>query len=253
MKKFALTLTLALALILSLAACGGNPAPTDTPVPPTPSPAPSEPAAEETVYTTVINEADVTFTVSADQKSIAVDTMGMTVKGACEVADNVLTFGEQTEGNDQIWASLSKNQYTLNADGTATAIEGAPEQSGEPEQSADPAQGDDPSYPENSLVLDFTPDINEQLRKTFYVESGTWGTAFGGQGDYTPTDSADELFAWTTGKEGSSFLLTFFADGTYKFEFTDMKVEETGTWTWSGWKLTVTTAGGTSFTGSINK
>lgn len=78
-----------------LAACGGNPAPTDTPVPPTPSPAPSEPAAEETVYTTVINEADVTFTVSADQKSIAVDTMGMTVKGACEVADNVLTFGDR--------------------------------------------------------------------------------------------------------------------------------------------------------------
>lgn len=249
MKKFALTLTLALALILSLAACGGNPAPTDTPVPP----APSEPAAEDTVYTTVINEADVTFTLSADQKSIAVDTMGMTVEGACEVADNVLTFGEQTEGNDQIWASLSKNQYTLNTDGTATVIEGAPEQSDEPEQSADPAQGEEPSYPENSLVLDFTSDINEQLRKTFYVESSTWGVAFDGQGDYTPTDSADELFAWTTGKIDSSFRLTFFADGTYKFEFTDMNVEETGTWTWSDWTLTVTTAGGSSFTGNINK
>ena len=232
MKKFALTLTLALALILSLAACGGNPAPTDTPVSPTPTPAPSEPAAEDTVYTTVINEADVTFTLSADQKSIAVDTMGMTVEGACEVADNVLTFGEQTEGNDQIWASLSKNQYTLNADGTATVIEGAPE---------------------NSLVLDFTSDINEQLRKTFYVESGTWGVAFGGQGDYTPTDSADELFAWTTGKVDSSFKLTFFADGTYKFEFTDMSVEETGTWTWSDWTLTVTTAKENSFTAEITK
>lgn len=248
MKKFALTLTLALALILSLAACGGNPAPT-----PTSTPAPSGPTAESTVYTTVINEADVTFTVSADQKSIVVDAMGMTVEGACEVADNVLTFGEQTEGNDQIWASLSKNQYTLNADGTATVIEGAPEQSDEPEQSTDPAQGEQPLYPENSLVLDFTSDINEQLRKTFYVESGTWGVAFGGQGDYTPTDSADELFAWTTGKVDSSFKLTFFADGTYKFEFTDMSVEETGTWIWADWKLTVTTANGNSFTAEITK
>lgn len=39
----------------------------------------------------------------------------------------------------------------------------------------------------------------------------------------------------------------------FKAEFTDMSVEETGTWTWSGWKLTVTTAGGNSFTGSVNK
>ena len=247
MKKFALTLTLALTMILTLAACGGEPAPTATPVPPMPTPAPSEPAAESKVYSTVINEADVTFTLADDQKSIVVDAMGMSVEGTCEVADNVLTFGDQTSGNAQIWASLGKNQYTINADGTATVIEGAPEQSDAPEQS------EEPSYPENSLVLDFTSDTSEQLQKTFYVESGTWGAAFGGQGDYTPTDSANELFAWTTGKVDSSFHLTFFADGTYKFEFTDMSVEETGTWTWADWKLTVTTAGGSSFTSSISK
>lgn len=245
MKKFALTLTLALALVFTLAACGGQPDPTPTPVPPTPTPAPSEPAAEGTVYTTTINDAEVTITLSADQKSVVVDAMGMTVEGTCEVTDNVLTFKEQTSGNAQIWASLGNNQYTLNADGTATVIEGTPEQSTAPEQ------GDEPTYPENSLVLDFTPDTSEQLRKTFHVESGTWGVAFGGQGDYTPTDSTDELFAWTT--TGSSTHLTFFADGTYKYEFTTMNIEETGTWTWAGWNLTVTTAGGTSFTGSINK
>lgn len=245
MKKLTLTLTLALTMILTLAACGGEPAPTATPVPPTPTPVPSEPAAESTVYTAVINETDVTFTISADQKSIVVDTMGMTVEGTCEVVDNILTFGDQTSGNEQIWGNLSNNQYTLNADGTVTVIEGAPEQTAAPEQS------EEPSYPENSLVLDFTPDTSEQLRRNFYVESGTWGVAFGGQGDYTPTDSADELFAWTT--TGSSNHLIFFADGTYKYEFTTMKIEETGTWTWADWKLTVTTAGGTSFTSSISK
>ncbi len=248
MKK-KLALSLALALILTMAACGGTPAPTATPVPPTPTPAPTEPAAEGKTYTAVINDADVTLTLSADQKSIVVEAMGMTVEGACEVADNVLTFGDQTSGNEQIWGNLGKNQYTLNADGTATVIEGATD----PESSTDPEQGDTPSYPENSLVLDFTADVNEQLQKTFYVESDTWGPAFGGQGDYAPTDSTDELFSWTTGKVDSSFHLTYFADGTYKFEFTDMSVEETGTWTWAGWKVTVTTAGGNSFTSSIKK
>lgn len=251
MKKHALTLTLALALVLTLAACGGAPVNnTSTPTPsPSADPAPTTPSepvsADGTVYTTVINEADVTFTLAADQKSIVVDAMGMTVEGSCEVKDNVLTFKEQTSGNAQIWASLTSRAYTLNDDGTATAMEVASE------QNPDPEQGDEPTYPENSLVLDFTPDTSEQLRKTFHVESGTWGVAFGGQGDYTPTDSADELFAWTT--TGSSVHLTFFADGTYKYEFTTMNIEETGTWTWTSWNLTVTTDGGNSFTGSINK
>ncbi len=129
----------------------------------------------------------------------------------------------------------------------------APEQGDTPEQSDSPEQSDAPTYPENSLVLDFTADINEQLQKTFYVESGTWGVAFGGQGDYTPADSADELFVWNAGKVDSAFHLTFFADGTYKFEYTTMGIEETGTWTWADWNLTVTSAGGNSFAASLNK
>lgn len=64
--------------------------------------------------------------------------------------------------------------------------------------------------------------------------------------------SVSELFVWTTGKVDSSFHLTFFADGTYKFEFTDMGVEETGTWTWADWNLTVTIARGNSFIDSVN-
>ncbi len=75
------------------------------------------------------------------------------------MVDNVLTFGDQTSGNEQIWGNLGKSQYTLNADGTATVIEGATD----PEPSADPGQGNAPSYPKNSLVLDFTADVNEQM------------------------------------------------------------------------------------------
>lgn len=137
---------------------------------------------------------------------------------------------------------------------TVTSAKGATFTCSAPAGGSEPSQqGGESSYPENSLVLDFTSDTSDQLQKTFYVESGTWGPAFGGQGDYTPTDSADELFAWNAGKVDSAFRLTFFADGTYKFEFTTMGVEETGTWTWADWKLTVTSAKGASFTGSVNK
>ena len=32
-----------------------------------------------------------------------------------------------------------------------------------------------------------------------------------------------------------------------------MGIEETGTWTWADWNLTVTSAGGNSFAASLNK
>ena len=118
--------------------------------------------------------------------------------------------------------------------------------------SAEPSAVPGPTeYPENSLVLDFTPDINEQLRKMFYVESSTWGPALGASGDYTPTESEDELFAWTT--TGSSTQLTFYANGTYNYEFTTMGVEEAGTWTFEGYKMTLTTPEGATYESTIAK
>lgn len=106
-------------------------------------------------------------------------------------------------------------------------------------------------YPENSLVLDFTPDISEQLQKMFYVESSTWGPALGASGDYAPTESEDELFAWIT--TGSSVHLTLYANGTYKYEFTTMNIEETGTWTFEGYKMTLTTPKGAAYESTIAK
>ena len=165
MKKKILALLLSAVMLLALAACGGQPTPTATPAPATPTPAPSEPAAESTVYTTVINDADVTFTLAADQKSIVVDAMGMTVEGTCEVADNVLTFGEQTSGNAQIWASLGKNQYTLNADGTAAIGSAEGQESG----------GEELFAWEGFAALVFNKDGTYNFNYNDMVkESGTW-------------------------------------------------------------------------------
>ena len=129
MKKL-FALLLALVMVFALAACGPKtqtgPGPASNPgtesTPPSEAQTPSGNEGGEKVYTTVISEADVTLTVSADQKSITVDAMGMTVKGSCEVVGNVLTVKEQTEGNAQVWASLAQNTFTLNDDGTATAV-----------------------------------------------------------------------------------------------------------------------------------
>ena len=110
--------------------------------------------------------------------------------------------GDKTEGT---WEAGSGDvamvaHLTVKGETVDMDITDTPEQGDTPEQSDSLEQSDAPTYPENSLVLDFTADINEQLQKTFYVESGTWGVAFGGQGDYTPADSADELFVWNAGK-----------------------------------------------------
>ncbi len=129
MKKL-FALLLALVMVFALAACGPKtqtgPGPASNPgtesTPPSEAQTPSGGEGGEKVYTTVISDADVTLTVSADQKSLQVDAMGMTVKGTCEVVDNVLTVKEQTEGNAQVWASLAQNTFTLNDDGTATAV-----------------------------------------------------------------------------------------------------------------------------------
>ena len=172
-----------------------------------------------------------------------------TVKGEQVDMDILETEGGYSAEHPMVPGMILTGAKTSSAAGTPEP----PQQSDTPKQSDPPEQSDAPTCPENSLVLDFTADTSDQLQKTFYVESGTWGVAFGGQGDYTPTDSADELFAWNAGKVDSSFRLIFFADGTYKFEFTTMGVEETGTWTWADWELTVTSAGGNSFAASLNK
>ena len=123
MEKKLLALSLSAIMILALAACGGKPTSTSTPdsTPTSTSTESAAPAADGKTYTTSINDADVTLTLSADEKSIVVDAMGMTVEGSCEVVDGVLTLKEQTSGNAQIWASLASLSLKLNDDGTAPA------------------------------------------------------------------------------------------------------------------------------------
>ncbi len=116
---------------------------------------------------------------------------------------------------------------------------------------AEPEETDgETSYPANTMVLEFTPDTSEQLKTTFFCESSVWGTALGATGAYEPTDSTDELFAWSN---DGSYVLSFKADGTYEYQFEKVGIVENGTWTFEGWTLTATTANGNTYTAEIMK
>ncbi len=268
MKKKILALLLSAVMMLALAACGGQPTPTATPAPSTPAPAPSEPAAESKVYTTVINDADVTFTLADDQKSVVVDVMGMTVEGTCEVVDNVLTFKDLTYGNAQIWVGLAANSYTLNDDGTATAAGG----SGASGVYTTVINDADVTFTladdQKSIVVDAmgmtvegTCEVADNILTFGEQTSGNaqiWASL--GKNQYTlnadgtatigsaegQESGGEELFAW----EGFAALV-FNKDGTYNFNYNDM-VKESGTWKWENWTLTVTDANGTEMTGSVD-
>lgn len=124
-----------------------------------------------------------------------------------------------------------------------------------PEGSDQPAGGDEPaetSYPAHTMVVPFTPDSSEQLKTEFYCDSVTWGTALGATGTYEPTGAEDVILSFTS--DGSpNYHLDFKADGTYEYQFTTVSITETGTWSFTGWTLTVTTANGNTFTGSITQ
>ena len=110
---------------------------------------------------------------------------------------------------------------------------------------------DGESYPANTMVLNFIPDTSAQLDTTFTCSSDIWGAALGSSGSYEPTDSTDVLFSWSNST--ASYILDFYADGTYQYQFTSMSVIEAGTWNFENWTMTTTTANGNSFTAEIAK
>lgn len=113
-----------------------------------------------------------------------------------------------------------------------------------------PDEGEEGTIPERAFAFEYISDSSDQLKDTMVCEVSEWGAKLGGSGSYTATDSADLLITFT----GGFTKLECYADGTYtfiyEFEYNGepTKVEESGTWTFSGWVMTFTTAGGQTFT-----
>lgn len=139
-------------------------------------------------------------------------------------------------------------QYTNEADFIAYADDYWTNYSGEQVTVAD----DDIEIPENSIVVEtFGPDVSSQISDGFFVTSDAWGPVLMTSGSYAPTDSEDSVFTMTS-TTGKPYIITFYANGTYTFEYPGM-VSENGTWTWESWTMTMTTPAGVTYTGNVKK
>lgn len=211
MKKQIFALA-AMAAVLALTACGASDSPGSSVPASTVQSQPESTATvdgETSVYTTEINEAIITLTISSDQKTVTADAMGMVVEGTCEVADGVLTMKELTSGNAQVWAGLASQPFTLNQDGTATVV-GA---SGAAQEAEIPAEELFSWDGFASLVFnkDGTYDFNYN---DLVKETGTWTWQ---DWTLTVTDSAGNEMVGVLDKEDNN---------TLKLEFTAVANEE---------------------------
>jgi len=84
------------------------------------------------------------------------------------------------------------------------------------------------------------------LSHPFKVASSVWGAAIGQTGTYEIPEDDPNLFSWESAGDGKC-TLDFLKDGSYEFQYTDYGLSEKGTWTWSGFKMTVATPKGQVF------
>lgn len=133
--KKILTAVLACCVALSLAACAGGSG-TGTATSPagnsettTESASPEESEAQDTLarYDYVIdmkgNQTEITIATNLKSLKGEIKSMGLEFTSYCEIDGNVLKLTEYVDGNEQVWSGVAAFSYTLNDDGTATAIE----------------------------------------------------------------------------------------------------------------------------------
>ena len=137
--KKILTAVLACCVALSLAACAGGSG-TSTATPPAgnsetttettaESASPEGSEAQDTLarYDYVIdmkgNQTEITIATNLKSLKGEIKSMGLEFTSYCEIDGNVLKLTEYVDGNEQVWSGVAAFSYTLNDDGTATAIE----------------------------------------------------------------------------------------------------------------------------------
>lgn len=133
--KKILTAVLACCVALSLAACAGGSG-TGTATSPagnsettTESASPEGSEAQDTLarYDYVIdmkgNQTEITIATNLKSLKGEIKSMGLEFTSYCEIDGNVLKLTEYVDGNEQVWSGVAAFSYTLNDDGTATAIE----------------------------------------------------------------------------------------------------------------------------------
>ena len=87
----------------------------------------------------------------------------------------------------------------------------------------------------HAFTLEYVSGISDRVKRTFTCESSIWGKALGSSGTYKiPTKL---LFSWTSDSE--NYLLDFYNDNTYIFQFKTASLKEEGTWSFVNWKMKI--------------
>ena len=117
----ALSVAVICGLLLSLTACGGQSTQSTTGNTETTTQSTTV-TLERYDYVADVNGNSADFTIAQNMKSVKCElkSMGLEVMAFCTIEDNILTFTELADGNEQVYSGLSATTYTLNADGTAT-------------------------------------------------------------------------------------------------------------------------------------
>ncbi len=126
--------------------------------------------------------------------------------------------------------------------GTYTVTYGKSELTGNIRHTGYLTNGD--CYETNTLVL--KEDKTYEYTKYVSTDMSGMSKSAAPRAAADTAEAADEnvLFSWTSAGDGKC-TLDFNKDGTYKFVYTTYSMTETGTWTWSGWKMKITPSGGT--------
>lgn len=69
------------------------------------------------------NQTEITIATNLKSLKGEIKSMGLEFTSYCEIDGNVLKLTEYVDGNEQVWSGVAAFSYTLNDDGTATAIE----------------------------------------------------------------------------------------------------------------------------------
>lgn len=209
------------------------------------------------------NIVDVELTVVDGEKCdivYPVMTFTPTYTVAYTLEGNVITLGDclscaPSEAFAAAWAGVARKTFILNEDGTMTA-DPAPEQTAPAEESPAEDPADEPvaeedaanateegaetenqtiaEIPDNAIYFDYAFNLyGQDIADTFYAETGVWYVALGTE-KYEPTESDEELFAFT----GSWCVITCYKNGTYVLTSSvNEHIKDTGTWSWENYQF----------------
>ncbi len=180
----------------------------------------------------------VTATFTCDASAIKANTVKVLFTWGSTSENYILTF------NSDCTYHFEFKSYSLDEDGTWSYSGFALTLTNSAGKTLTPALGEDGTY-----TLDYVSGVSDRVTRTFTLEKAVWEATLGTTGTYYA--DANILFVW--GSTSENYILTFNKDCTYHFEFKSYSLDEDGTWSYSGFALTLTNSAGKTLTPALGE